>query len=113
MAALAGLWGHGPLTGDRPLTPLDPVSLVAALALDRPPRSAPSVLHRQRLIALLLLSVVGLVVALTFVKFSAPDLALTQLSVEVVTIVLLLLALYFLPQHSAGRVAARRGARAI
>ena len=35
--------------------------------------------------------------ALAFVKFSAPDLALTQLAVEVVTIVLLLLALYFLP----------------
>jgi multicomponent K+:H+ antiporter subunit A len=39
-------------------------------------------------------------VALIFVGFSAPDLALTQLSVEIVTIVLLLLALYFLPQHS-------------
>jgi multicomponent K+:H+ antiporter subunit A len=55
------------------------------------------ILHRQRFMALLMLSVVGLIVALTFVKFSAPDLALTQLSVEVVTIVLLLLALYFLP----------------
>ena len=32
------------------------------------------------------------------IKFSAPDLALTQLSVEVVTIVLILLALYYLPQ---------------
>src|SRR5690606_38078379 len=32
------------------------------------------------------------------IRFSAPDLALTQLSVEVVTIVLLMLALYFLPQ---------------
>jgi multicomponent K+:H+ antiporter subunit A len=45
--------------------------------------------------------VVGLVVALAFIKFSAPDLALTQLSVEIVTIVLLLLALYFLPQQAA------------
>ena len=45
-----------------------------------------------------MLGVVGLIVSLMFVKFSAPDLALTQLSVEVVTIVLLLLALYFLPQ---------------
>ena len=57
-------------------------------------------LHRRRFAALLLLSVVGLIVALTFVKFSAPDLALTQLSVEVVTIVLLLLALYFLPART-------------
>ena len=40
------------------------------------------------------------VVALTFVKFSAPDLALTQISVEVVTIILLLLALNFLPRET-------------
>merc|ERR1711879_780811 len=55
--------------------------------------------HR-RLRALLALSVVGLVVSITFAYFSAPDLALTQLSVEVVTILLFLLALFFLPQHS-------------
>ncbi|MBU2863991.1 monovalent cation/H+ antiporter subunit A [Reinekea forsetii] len=54
--------------------------------------------HHIRLLALLLLSVVGLIVSVTFALYSAPDLALTQLSVEVVTIVLLLLALHFLPQ---------------
>jgi len=97
--ALLGLWGLGPITGDRPLTPLDPVSLLAAAALIAAALGT-ALLHRQRLTALLLLSVVGLIVALTFVKFSAPDLALTQLSVEVVTIVLLLLALYFLPSHT-------------
>jgi multicomponent K+:H+ antiporter subunit A len=43
------------------------------------------------------LSVVGLMAVLTFVRFSAPDLALTQLAVEVVTILLLLLALFLLP----------------
>jgi multicomponent K+:H+ antiporter subunit A len=58
------------------------------------------VLHRERLIALVILGAVGLVVSLAFVKFSAPDLALTQLSVEIVTIVLLMLALYFLPQYT-------------
>jgi multicomponent K+:H+ antiporter subunit A len=58
-------------------------------------------LHRQRLNALILTGAVGLIVSLAFVKFSAPDLALTQLSVEVVTVVLLLLALYFLPQNTA------------
>lgn len=58
-------------------------------------------LHRhQRLIAIIFTSVVGLIVALTFIRFSAPDLALTQLAVEVVTIVLLLLALYYLPPKS-------------
>ena len=54
--------------------------------------------HRNRLLALVLIGVVGLVVSVQFVYFSAPDLAMTQLSVEVVTIVLLLLALNFLPQ---------------
>lgn len=52
------------------------------------------------MIALLMLSLVGLVVSITFAYFSAPDLALTQLSVEVVTVILLLLALYFFPQHT-------------
>ncbi|MEW6253927.1 MAG: hydrogen gas-evolving membrane-bound hydrogenase subunit E, partial [Planctomycetota bacterium] len=54
---------------------------------------------------------VGLVVSLAFVKFSAPDLALTQLSVEIVTIVLLLLALYFLPQHGAAETSRARAGR--
>jgi multicomponent K+:H+ antiporter subunit A len=44
--------------------------------------------------------VVGLVTSLTFVSLSAPDLALTQLSVEVVSTVLLLMGLALLPQHS-------------
>jgi multicomponent K+:H+ antiporter subunit A len=57
-------------------------------------------LQRRRLTALIVMGALGLLVSLIFVKFSAPDLALTQLSVEVVTIVLLLLALYFLPQHT-------------
>jgi multicomponent K+:H+ antiporter subunit A len=40
------------------------------------------------------------VVCLTFVWFSAPDLALTQLLVEMVTIVLMMLALHWLPEQS-------------
>jgi multicomponent K+:H+ antiporter subunit A len=55
-------------------------------------------MHRQRLLAVILTGIVGLVVTLTFIRFSAPDLALTQISVEVVTIVLMLLALYYMPQ---------------
>ncbi|OEY65295.1 monovalent cation/H+ antiporter subunit A [Marinobacter sp. X15-166B] len=54
-------------------------------------------MHRSRFFALILLSVVGLMVSLGFVRFSSPDLAMTQLSVEVVTIVLLMLALYYMP----------------
>jgi multicomponent K+:H+ antiporter subunit A len=53
---------------------------------------------RNRLRVLIYVSVIGLVVSLTFVQFSAPDLALTQISVEVVTILLLLLALNLLPK---------------
>jgi multicomponent K+:H+ antiporter subunit A len=56
--------------------------------------------QRRRLEALLWLGVVGLAVSLTFVRLAAPDLALTMLAVEVVSVVLLLLALYFLPQSS-------------
>lgn len=54
--------------------------------------------HRERLYALILTSGVGLIVSLMFVQFSAPDLALTQISVDVVTTILLLLALNLLPK---------------
>lgn len=53
--------------------------------------------HHDRFIAVIIVGIAGLITALIFIKFSAPDLALTQLSVEVVTIVLMLLALYYLP----------------
>ena len=54
-------------------------------------------LHRNRLLSLILIAIVGLMVSVGFVYFSAPDLAMTQITVEVVTIILLLLALNFLP----------------
>jgi multicomponent K+:H+ antiporter subunit A len=102
-ALMLGLSGFAatpsaPLTGSRSGLPIDGISLLTTLGLLAAAIGA-VVLHRQRLVALILMGAVGLVVALIFIKFSAPDLALTQLSVEVVTIVLLLLALYFLPQH--------------
>jgi multicomponent K+:H+ antiporter subunit A len=62
--------------------------------------AATVVLHAQRLLALILLGAVGLVVSLCFVYLSAPDLALTQLLVEVATMILMMLALRWLPQHS-------------
>jgi multicomponent K+:H+ antiporter subunit A len=55
--------------------------------------------------------VVGLMVALAFARYSAPDLALTQLSVEVVTIILLMLALFFLPAHTRIESSSLRGLR--
>jgi multicomponent K+:H+ antiporter subunit A len=57
--------------------------------------------HRNRILALVLLGATGLAVALAFVYFSAPDLALTQLLVEVATLILMMLALHWLPQQSA------------
>ncbi len=87
------------LTGERAILPVDGVSLLVALII-AVATVATAVMHRQRLVSLILLGTVGLGVSLIFVKFSAPDLALTQLSVEVVTIILMLLALYFLPQES-------------
>jgi multicomponent K+:H+ antiporter subunit A len=70
----------------------------------------------HRLAALVLLSVVGLVMCLTFAWFSAPDLALTQLAVEVVTTVLFLLGLRWMPKRveeddplTRGRARWRRG----
>ena len=53
----------------------------------------------HRLAALILLGGAGLVTCVTFVWFSAPDLALTQLVVEIVTTVLLLLGLRWLPKR--------------
>ncbi|ATJ81720.1 monovalent cation/H+ antiporter subunit A [Halomonas beimenensis] len=102
-AALAltalGLGMMPSLAGDRPQRPADGVLLTGAALLIFGAIGT-VVAHRYRLISLLLLSMVGLLVSLTFARFSAPDLALTQLSVEVVTIILLMLALFFLPQKT-------------
>jgi multicomponent K+:H+ antiporter subunit A len=53
----------------------------------------------HRLAALILVGGAGLVVCLTFAWLSAPDLALTQIAVEVVTMVLFLLGLRWLPRR--------------
>ncbi|MFS2159389.1 monovalent cation/H+ antiporter subunit A [Pseudomonas sp. Pseusp122] len=54
----------------------------------------------HRLAALIMVGVCGLMTCVTFVWFSAPDLALTQLVVEVVTTVLILLGLRWLPRRN-------------
>ncbi|HEY0333412.1 MAG TPA: monovalent cation/H+ antiporter subunit A [Stenotrophomonas sp.] len=59
-------------------------------------------LYRQRLLAVLVLGGTGLAVSLAFVFLSAPDLALTQLLVEMVTLTLMLLAMNYLPGTSTG-----------
>ena len=84
------------LSGPLPQTPVD-AAVLAAFAAVVFGCVGTLVWHRHRLVAIVFLSVVGLVTSLAFIRLQAPDLALTQLSVEVVTIVLLLLALRFLP----------------
>lgn len=53
----------------------------------------------HRLAALILMGGAGIVTCITFVWFSAPDLAVTQLLVEIVTTVLILLGLRWLPKR--------------
>jgi len=95
------VWGSGVElgTGTRTLMPATPLAIAVWLLLLV--TSVVLVLtHRQRFQSVVLVGLVGLVTALTFVSFSAPDLALTQLAVEVVSTVLLLMGLALLPQHS-------------
>jgi len=87
------------VTGEIALTPVDPLTALGLLVMVCSALLTMA-FHRQRLTALLMLSVVGLVVAMVFARFSAPDLALTQLVVEVVTILLMLLVAYFLPAQA-------------
>ena len=53
----------------------------------------------SRMSAIISLGVVGVTVTLFYVFFSAPDLALTQLLIEVLTLVLLVLVFYKLPEE--------------
>ncbi|MCW5716305.1 MAG: monovalent cation/H+ antiporter subunit A [Bauldia sp.] len=65
----------------------------------------------HRLVALVLLGGAGLATSITFVWFSAPDLAITQLLVEIVTTVLILLGLRWLPERLENMLPAREGTR--
>ncbi len=97
----AWAWGQqsqalaGPLSRTAPSAVGIAGLLVLAVGL-----AGATALHRQRLTAILFLSVVGLIVSLGFVWLAAPDLALTQLTVEVASIMLLLLALRYLPAEA-------------
>ncbi len=88
---------YGFVTGPQELTPANPVA-IAVWALLIVATLATAITHHRRITAIICLSVVGLIISIIFVYLSAPDLALTQLSVEVVTILLLLLALFVLPE---------------
>ncbi|MCY7782297.1 MULTISPECIES: Na+/H+ antiporter subunit A [unclassified Bacillus (in: firmicutes)] len=60
--------------------------------------TAATVFARSRLTAIISLGVVGYTLALFFVIFRAPDLALTQLVIETISVALFLLCFYHLPK---------------
>ena len=99
-AAGAALWHGGLSWGDRPRIAASPgfvvVWLIGVVC------GVGAAWHAQfhRLAAVAMLSGAGLATCLTFVWFSAPDLALTQLVVEAATAVLFLLGLRWLPKRS-------------
>ncbi|MFG1424909.1 monovalent cation/H+ antiporter subunit A [Roseixanthobacter glucoisosaccharinicivorans] len=92
-----GFWSATHEAGARHLLPVTGPALTAFLALVLASGGV-LLFHGERLTALILTGVVGVVVALAFLQFSAPDLALTQISVDVVTTILMLLALNLLPK---------------
>jgi multicomponent K+:H+ antiporter subunit A len=105
MALAAGAWPF--VAGGLPPLHAAPLHLdgigfgVAAVAAIAIAAALGTVLAwRQRLLALVLMGAVGLAVCLIFVWLSAPDLALTQLLVEVATVLLMMLALHWLPPQS-------------
>jgi multicomponent K+:H+ antiporter subunit A len=67
--------------------------------------------HRARFVAVVVIGIVGLMVSLLFVRFSGPDIAMTQLLVEFATVILILLALFFLPWTTAKESGAARRLR--
>ena len=111
-ALLAGP-GGAPVAQGRALLPA-PLVAVAVWALLLIVGAALVLGHRQRFTAVVLTGAVGLVASLTFIALSAPDLAMTQLSVDVVSTVLLLMGLALLPQFSPRESSvARRGRDAV
>lgn len=92
------LSGHAPIAWRAP-QPMPPLGWILWLLL-----AACAITslrwYRQRLVVLILLGGAGLAVSLTFVFLSAPDLALTQLLVEMVSLPLLLLGMHYLPFRS-------------
>jgi multicomponent K+:H+ antiporter subunit A len=99
LAALVSLWAGGLAWGDRPRVPASAefvvfwaIGMICAMGASWQAKY-------HRLAALTMLAVAGLVICMTFVWFSAPDLALTQLAIEVVTTFLFLLGLRWLPKR--------------
>jgi multicomponent Na+:H+ antiporter subunit A len=106
-AALLGLGDPGP--APRPTTEGGDWALVALLAV----AVAALAVVGNRLAALGLLGVAGLVVASIFLSLGAPDLALTQVLVEILTVVVAVLVLRRLPLRFLRVPRPRRSAAAV
>ncbi len=102
MVAVLALW-EGVGLGSRPLIPLKGAFASLWVVGGAAALGAAWQAKYHRLAALMLAAVAGLVSALTFSWFSAPDLALTQLVVDVVTTLLILLGLRWLPAREPRR----------
>lgn len=94
----------GDLRNDWTALPTLPEVVLAILAMVA---AMVTVRTRNRLSAIISLGVVGVVVTLIFVFFSAPDLALTQLLIEVLTVVLLVFVFYRIPWRAQSTPEAR------
>ena len=99
VAGLIPMLNSGISWGDRPKIPGSIVFVTLWLLAIACALGAAWQAKYHRLAALTMVSVCGMMTCITFVWFSAPDLALTQLVVEVVTTVLILLGLRWLPRR--------------
>ena len=100
VAGFIPLYNSGLTWGDLPKIPGSGVFVMLWLIAIACALGAAWQAKYHRLAALTMVSVCGLMTCITFVWFSAPDLALTQLVVEVVTTVLILLGLRWLPRRN-------------
>jgi multicomponent K+:H+ antiporter subunit A len=101
VAASSPVWTRGLAMGPLEATRVDPLAIVWFVgALCAAAAAVQAKYHRFA--ALMFTGGAGMVVCMTFIRMAAPDLALTQLLVEVVTTVLLLLGLRWLPKREAG-----------
>ncbi|MDT8861445.1 Na+/H+ antiporter subunit A [Alkalihalobacillus sp. MEB130] len=78
------------------VTGIDPFMWILVIVFIGATLVMPFINHR--ITAVIVVGVIGFLLALFFVVFRAPDLALTQLLVETVTVVLFMLVFYHLPE---------------
>ncbi len=94
----AAFFRVGGFKGFEGLSPISvPVSLIGLLMIAA---AYATVFSKSRLRSILCMGMVGLGMALLFTFYGAPDLSMTQLVIETLTVILLALAFYHLPEFS-------------